>query len=231
MYEQNKISANWFKIGLRILIVILCALLLFRIVVIIKDNKTNVIEQDEMKEKINLLEDVGKKYFAEDKLPKEIGDSETVTLKELVNAKLIDEIKDKKDKTCNLEKSYVKVTRLDKEYQIKTLLTCSTFEDYKNSFIEIEKDSKDKTTTTTKKVTTKKTTTKKAAKKYQISFNPNGGSLLDEIYVKENNVITNISTPVRPGYEFVGWYYHGVPFDLNTKINQDYVLVAKWIKA
>ncbi|MCH5167599.1 MAG: InlB B-repeat-containing protein [Erysipelotrichales bacterium] len=228
MYEQNKISANWLKIGLRILIVILCVLLLFKIVVVIKDNKTNVIEQDEMKEKINLLEEVGKKYFDDDKLPKEIGDSQTITLKELVDAKLIDEIKDKKDKTCDSEKSYVKVTRLDKEYQIKTLLTCDNFEDYKNSFVEIKKQELETITTTTK--TTTKKTTKKATKKYEISFNPNGGSLLDEIYVEENKVVTNIGTPERPGYEFIGWYYHGTPFDLNTKINQDYVLVAKWIK-
>ena len=38
------------------------------------------------------------------------------------------------------------------------------------------------------------------------------------------------TAPIRTGYKFVGWYYHGELFDINTKINKDYVLVAKWIK-
>ena len=230
MYEQNKISNNWFKIGLRILVVILCVILLVRLIIIIRNNQTNVVEEDQMKEKLDLLEEAGSKYFTEGLLPKEVGESITITLSELINETLIDEIKDTKDKTCDINKSYVKVIRLDEEYQVKTYLKCDDYENHKDSYLPIKEENKYKTTTTTKKnKTKKKTTTTQAIKKYTISFNTNGGELLDNIKVNENKTIASIPTPVRTGYKFVGWYYHGSEFNLNTIINQDYVLVAKWV--
>lgn len=231
MYEQNKISNNWFKIGLRILVVILCIILLVRLIIMIKNNQTNVVEEDQMKEKLDLLEEAGSKYFTDGLLPKEIGESITITLSDLINETLVDEIKDTKDKTCDINKSYVKVIRLDEEYQIKTYLKCDDYENHKDSYLPMKEEAnKDKTTTTTtKKTKKKKTTTTQAIKKYTISFNTNGGELLDNIKVNENKTITNVPTPVRTGYKFIGWYYHGSEFNLNTIINQDYVLVAKWV--
>ena len=229
MYEQNNVSYNWFKIGLRILVVILAVLLSFKIIFIIKENKTNVIEKDEMQEKINLLEKVGKKYFTNDLYPKKVGDSISITLEELIEKELIEEIKDTKGNLCDIKNSYVKVTRLDEEFQMKSYLVCDNFEDYKNSFVTI--NNTEETTiikiTTTKKVTTKKTT--KPLKKYKVSFNTNGGLILDDQVVVENKTLANNVVPERQGYKFVGWFYHGKPFDMNTKINQDYVLVAKWV--
>lgn len=97
-----------------------------------------------------------------------------------------------------------------------------------------------KTTTTTSKATTKKTTkevtttkkittTKKVTKTYKVEFNTNGGDLIDPIQVEEGDKIPQI-TPVRNGFKFIGWYYHGEPFDLDKEITSDYVLVAKWVK-
>ena len=116
--------------------------------------------------------------------------------------------------------------------------------DYLNSFVEIKSDNNEDnnnatikptepittTTTTTKRVitTSKKKTTQ--VRKYTVSFNTNGGSAINDQKITSGNVIISPGAPKRSGYTFVGWYYHGQPFDLNTKINQDYVLVAKWIK-
>lgn len=240
MYEDKELSINWVKIGLRIVSVILVVLIIFKGIDIISNNRTNVVEKDKMKEKITLLEKAGKDYFKEELLPKNSGDSVTVTLKELVDKELTDEIKDINDKTCDLEKSNVKVFRLDTDYQYKSTLVCENYEDYLNSFVEIKKENEsnvtikpseeEKTTTkaTTKKVTTKKVNTTK--KQYTVSFNTNGGSMINSQTVSESNVIISPGAPRRDGYIFVGWYYHGEKFDLNTKINQNYVLVAKWIK-
>lgn len=241
MYEDKEVSTNWVKIGLRIVSVILIVLIIFKVVEIIKDNQSNVIEKDKMKEKIVSLESAGKNHFKEELLPVNVGDSVTVTLEELIKEELIEEIKDINDNTCNLEKSNVKVFRLDSEYQYKSTLICDNYEDYLNSFVEIKKDDKDTTvtikpnedevipiTTTTVSTTKKPTTTKK--RKYTVSFNTNGGSLIEDQIIEGNDVIISPGAPRRDGYTFVGWYYRGEKFNLNTKINQNYVLVAKWIK-
>ena len=139
MYEDKEVSTNWIKIGLRIVSVILIALILFKIVDIVGNNRTNVVEEDKMKEKIALLESAGKKHFTDEFLPKETGDSKTVTLQELIDKELIEEIKDTKDRVCNLNDSNVKVFKLDSEYQFKSTLICDDYENYLNSFVEIEK--------------------------------------------------------------------------------------------
>lgn len=237
MYQDDKVSINWFKIGLRLVTILLIVFIIIKIVFILKDNKTNVVENNEMKEKIKLIEDVSKKYFTEDLLPKTSGESVTVALKELIDKKLISEIKDQQGKTCDSSLTNIKVTRLDNEYQYKVTLKCDSFEDYNNSFVEIK--GKENTTapttttppvtTTTKKiVTTKKRTT--SPKKYRVSFNTNGGTLINDQIVKANQVIISPGVPRRDGYKFVGWYYHGEKFDMTTKIKQNYVLTAKWVK-
>ncbi len=237
MYQDEKVSINWFKIGLRLVIILLIIFLAIKLISMVRDNKTNVVENNVMKEKIKLLEDASKKYFKEDNLPKEPGESITVTLKELMDQELIEEIKDEQGATCDITQTNVKVTRLDNEYQYKATLKCNSFEDYNNTFIEI-KDEETTTvpvvpettvkTTTKKNITTKKVTT--VAKNYKVSFNTNGGSLIDDQIVKANQVIISPGVPKREGYKFVGWYYHGNAFDMQTKINQNYVLTAKWVK-
>lgn len=241
MYENKEVSKNWVKIGLRIVSVILVVLIILKVVDIVQDNRTNVIEKDKMKEKLTLLESAGKDYFKEDMLPTISGDSVVVTLEDLIKAELVEEIKDTVDHVCNLTESTVKVFRTDSEYQYKTTLICDSYEGTLNSFTEIKKDDNGNvtikpneegiinvTTSTTKKPTTKKTTTSK--KKYTVSFNTNGGSFINDQVVVENNVIISPGAPKRDGYIFAGWYYHGEKFDLNTKIKKNYVLVAKWIK-
>ena len=80
MYEDKKVSTNWVKIGLRIISVILLVLIAYKVVDIVKENQTNVVEKDKMKEKITLLENAGKTHFTSELLPKETGSSATVTL-------------------------------------------------------------------------------------------------------------------------------------------------------
>lgn len=242
MYQDEKVSINWFKIGLRLVTLLLIIFLAIKLVFILRDNKTNVVENNEMKEKIKLLEDASKKYFTEDLLPKKPGESVTVTLKELMDKKLIKEIKDEQNKDCDISLTNVKVTRLDNEYQYKATLKCNNYEDYNNTFMEIKDDKEENTTTipvttpptTTQATKTTTTTTKKKTttivRKYTVSFNTNGGSIISDQIVKANQVVISPGVPRRDGYKFVGWFYHGEMFDMKTKINHDYVLTAKWIK-
>ncbi len=239
MYEDDKISINWFKIGLRLVLVILVILLILKLISFFRSSNTNVIEDSEMREKLILMDDASKKYFTDDLLPKEVGDNAVVTLQELIDKELISDVTDNNGNKCDYKESNVKVFRLDNEYQYKTTLKCDNYEDSNNTFVEIEKDVETTTTkvTTTKapttkttKTTTKTTTTTTKTATYTVSFNSNGGSLINSQQVLPNGVITSPEVPKREGYKFIGWYYHGEAFDMQTKINQDYVLTAKWAK-
>ncbi len=70
---------------------------------------------------------------------------------------------------------------------------------------------------------------KGCAKEFTVSFDSNGGSLINNIDVKENEKINKPSDPTKKGSIFAGWYYHDELFDFNTKITEDITLVARWI--
>ncbi len=76
----------------------------------------------------NMLVLAARDYFADhrSRLPKEIGETSTVTLKELIEGKYIDPIKDKEGVDCDFEKSTVVVQKItDKDYQYYVTLVCN----------------------------------------------------------------------------------------------------------
>ena len=68
-------------------------------------------------------------YYTDERLPKEVGDSDTMTLSDMIGKKLLVALIDKNNKVCDLEKSYVKITKLDDEYVLKVNLKDSEKED------------------------------------------------------------------------------------------------------
>ena len=266
MYQENNNTISWLKIVVKILLVFLVVILLLKIVSMFINKNENNKQESTMSNNLTQMMEVAKDYFNEETLPKEVGKSNKVDLNTLIKEKKIDKIKDQDGKECNGTESFIKATKLDKEYQLKAYLVCGEETDYLNDFIPLndlitikpsstttttskkttakkttskkttkKKTTTSKTTTTSKKTTSKVTTTKKpttstTVKKYSVSFNTNGGGEVIKKTVKENRKVTAPTDPVRPGYKFVGWYYHGVKFDFNTKITQDYILVAKWTK-
>lgn len=69
-------------------------------------------------------------YYTDERLPKEVGESDTMTLSDMIGKKIILALVDKNNKVCDLEKSYVKITKLDDEYILKVNLKDSEKEDY-----------------------------------------------------------------------------------------------------
>ena len=69
-------------------------------------------------------------YYTEERLPKNIGGSETMTLSDMIGKKLIIALIDKNNKACDVDKSYVKITKVDNEYILKVNLKDSEKEDY-----------------------------------------------------------------------------------------------------
>lgn len=69
-------------------------------------------------------------YYTDERLPKEVGESDTMTLGGMIEKKLIVTLFDKNNKACNVEKSYVRITKMDNEYLLKVNLKDSEKEDY-----------------------------------------------------------------------------------------------------
>lgn len=225
MYEEEKKRINWGKTTLEVFLFLLVILLSTRLVIIIRSKQKDRDLANEYNEVLANMDNYAKSYF-KNNLPDQSGKSTIIYLNDLVEDKKIT-----KPDNCSLDESYIKVTRLDTEYQIKSYLICDNFENSLNSFEELATTIVIKPTTSTTvptKTTSKKTTTK--IKKYSVSFNPNGGSLVNDIIINENSIIINEPIPVREGYKFLGWYYHGQQFNFSTRINQDYVLTARWVK-
>jgi uncharacterized repeat protein (TIGR02543 family) len=239
MYEENKKRINWVSKTLRIILLVLVILLSIKLILIINDKKETKTVNNEYNKLLTNINNYANDYFNEDNIPEEVGSTKIISLSELIESNVVED-----NNKCDKDKSYIKVVRLDNEYQIKSYLTCEDYEDSLITYIDLSSTST--TTTTTSKVTTtsstststsastsKKTTTttkRKTTKKYTISFNSNGGNVIDDIRINANTKLSDVPTPVREGYKFLGWYYHGKHFNFNDVINQDYVFTARWVK-
>ena len=69
-------------------------------------------------------------YYTKERLPKNIGESKSMTLGEMIDKKLLSQLIDKNNKKCDNEKSYVKITKEEDEYLLKVYLKDSSKEDY-----------------------------------------------------------------------------------------------------
>ena len=77
------------------------------------------------------MKDAAKSYYTISRLPQEVGDKEKMTLREMLEKKIILSFTDKYGKECDLDESYVEVTKEDEEFYImKVNLKCSQQEDY-----------------------------------------------------------------------------------------------------
>jgi len=67
-------------------------------------------------------------------------------------------------------------------------------------------------------------------KEYKVTFDSNGGSEVTVQIIKEGELATKPSDPIKEGYIFIGWQNKGVLFNFNTEITEDITLIAKWEK-
>ncbi len=76
------------------------------------------------------MKDAAILYYTEDRLPKNVGDSDKMTLSDMIGKKLITPLVDKNNQAVDVEGSYVKITKADDEYILKVNLKDSEKEDY-----------------------------------------------------------------------------------------------------
>ena len=69
-------------------------------------------------------------YYTTPRLPKKVNDVEKMTLKEMLEKKLLIEFKDANNKSCDLDESYVEITKLEDEFVLKVNLKCTDNDAY-----------------------------------------------------------------------------------------------------
>lgn len=72
----------------------------------------------------------GSGYFTSSRLPQNTGDTVSMTLKDMLDKKMIVKLTDNKGVTCSTKKSYVEVKKEENEYTMKVNLSCSDKTDY-----------------------------------------------------------------------------------------------------
>ena len=69
-------------------------------------------------------------------------------------------------------------------------------------------------------------------REYVISFNTDGGSLIDPVKVIRDDLLTKPADPTKPGYTFAGWVTApSVEYNFNTPVTGEFTLLATWAAA
>ena len=79
---------------------------------------------------VQSMKDAADSYFTKDRMPEKVGDTVKLTLQDMLDKKLILPFLDKDGNECDTKKSYVKVTKEEKEYKLEVHLSCPNKEDY-----------------------------------------------------------------------------------------------------
>ena len=250
MYEERKVRFNWKGFLLKLLIVLLILVLIFKLLPFGSRKEANG-HTKAFNDNFNTIKDVGNNYYTKDKLPSD-NDESKITLRQLINAKKIKTLKGSDKKVCNEDASYIKAYKKNIGYELEVHLVCGDEEEtsyiYLGCFDKCVTKPTTKTTTTKKVATTKKssnsksnnssskattkkvtTTTTTKVKKYAVIFNVNGGSNVNTQFVKEGEKAINPSVPTKNGYSFSGWFLNGEKYDFNTPVKENIILIAKWV--
>ena len=79
---------------------------------------------------VQSMKDAADSYFTKERMPEKVGDSVKLTLQQMLDKKLILPFLDKDGNECDANKSYIKVTKGEKEYTLEVHLSCPNKEDY-----------------------------------------------------------------------------------------------------
>ena len=124
MYSnENNPGFNWKDLLLKLVFVIIFILLL---IWLFKINTPNMkpFYSNQFRENIKYMQDAAESYYTNERLPKVVGDSAEITLREMIEKNLILEFVDEDGNGCDLDKSYVQVTKNENDYTLKTNLVC-----------------------------------------------------------------------------------------------------------
>lgn len=122
------------------------------------------------------MKDAAKSYFTDPRLPKNVGDKVSKTLREMQDLNLILPFTDSNGNQCDLDNSYVEITKMEDEYIMKVNLSCKDQKAYIvehmgcYTYCETAICEKQEETTPTVTPTQKPTVKPTVTKKYQYQY-------------------------------------------------------------
>ncbi len=132
MYEDNnysyKVGINWKDILIKIVMLILFIILLLWL---FPKPNLDVFYDNVYSNNISAMKNAARNYYTVDKLPKNVGEQTSMTLKEMFDNHLLIRFTDKDGATCDETSSKVELSKIaDNEYALKVQLNCGEQKDY-----------------------------------------------------------------------------------------------------
>lgn len=79
---------------------------------------------------IKIMEDAALTYYNTENLPKEVGEVSELSLRDMINNSLLDAFTDADNKACDVNASYIRLTKNNEDYTLRVNLKCNEKEDY-----------------------------------------------------------------------------------------------------
>ena len=100
-----------------IIFIILIIFIITKLTTPTSSNKKSSSDYDKVfSANLDAMENAAFDYFTKDRLPKEVGDNTELTLREMVNSNLLEAFTDADGKSCDVNKSYIRLTKNDDDY-------------------------------------------------------------------------------------------------------------------
>lgn len=143
MYEDGnrKLNFNWGSLAIKLAILAVIVFIICFIITKINGNKsanksTLAVGDTEYINNITAMKDAAFEYFTSSKLPENIGETERLTLSEMLNQKLLIDFTNDGD-ICDIDSSYIQATKTaDNNYALKISLDCGDKSDFIITTIE-----------------------------------------------------------------------------------------------
>lgn len=94
------------------------------------NTKFDVLTNRIFNENLQTMKEAAIFYYTTSRLPQNVNDVKSMTLRKMLEEKLLIEFKDANNKSCDLDKSYVEITKLEDEYLLKVNLSCTDNDAY-----------------------------------------------------------------------------------------------------
>ncbi|MGN1338564.1 MAG: hypothetical protein ACI4WW_08850 [Candidatus Coprovivens sp.] len=132
MYDEEnvtyRIGINWKDIAIKI---VMLAVFLFLLIWLFPKADLDVLYDKVYNDNITTMKEAARSYYTVDRLPKTVGESKSMTLKEMIDNKMLIRFTDKNGDYCDESTSKVEVTKTSNNtYVLKVQLSCGKDSDY-----------------------------------------------------------------------------------------------------
>jgi len=139
MYNERKNSFSITNLLIQLLFIVLFVFILiwlFPSKKLVEDGfadantKFDVLTNRIYNDNLQTMKDAALYYYTTPRLPKNVNDVESMTLREMIEKKFLIKFKDANNKECDLDESYVEITKLEDEFVLKVNLKCTDNDAY-----------------------------------------------------------------------------------------------------